>query len=242
MASRSERKYDSLFASSFDGVLVVYKGRIVAANPATTRLFGYPTEQLLNEPLFMLVHARHANRLLTSRLLPDGMKSPSQNFIIEGVHSSTRTLSLMFATTPIEWDNATALLITIKDVTELQRLETVLGVKSSNGEMIVCFGTDYIVTFANKMFMDVHGPVAIGCDIRVILAPDQMEVFEANTKKLSSENSSVRSHTRHVRDDGTVYFQDWIDNAVFDQCGSPIEYQRIGRTISDALSSAIRDD
>lgn len=227
-------RYAAIFETTFDGVVIAKDGVIVAANPSCIRLFGYQTNTLIGQPASMLVVDREKDRFLDVLL---GEKSEQKNFLIDGIHESGRLLTLIFTVTEVEWDGGKASLTTIRDITEMKRLEKMISMKRDNGIDMVCsFDANFRITFVNQTFANSHSlriKDILGADIRDF-APNKEE-FEQAILMLSPESPSHRSHVMNNDE-----FQDWIDHGVFDDRGCVIEYHRVGRTLSDKLTSAIK--
>lgn len=66
--------FEGLVESSPDGIVVVSDGRIVLVNRQTEVLFGYTREELLGEPVELLV--QRARRAAGARARPRGAPVP----------------------------------------------------------------------------------------------------------------------------------------------------------------------
>lgn len=240
---KSERTiafYETVYRDSFDGVLVIHKGQIVAANPAASRLFGYPTAALMDKPSSILVHAKDRCRFEEKcKRFADSNFEP-HHFLIDGVHAEGKLLELSFIITVIEWEDDHAILLTAKDVTEMKRLESVLGTSKAGGEMIVTTDPDFKITYTNQLFRD-HFKGDIGDDLRLVLPDEQKEIFLKNIETLSLERHNTRSMTPHLHD-GETHFEDWVDAINHNRHGDMMGYQRTGRIIGESLARIIRDN
>lgn len=215
-----ERHFRTLFELSFDGILIVQDGRIVAANPAAGRLFGREPRGLLAMSL--------------SALLDDPSDSAE---IISGVEEQAEArrsdgtpVTLLFRTGTIQWNDTAAHLITVKEVAGRKSPEAVL-------DLICVFGPDLRITFANEGFASYYGiarDVLIGSDIRDLIPECERDAFLLNTTALTPANPTRRI-TVHTTVRGEQRMQDWIDHASFDATGKVIEYERTGRDITNTV-------
>lgn len=228
-----EHKYQSIFESSMDGIVVVMdeNGEMLAINPAVGRMFGYSPYDLTNMKLFDLLVAGDRERVAECC---DVKKMSPHHFAAEGIHSSGRTINLIFTMAHIEWDGNTAILATIKDVTEIRKIESLVSLKRDNGVDMVCsFDPTYRITFTNQTFADFVGvrrKDLVGCDFRAFLSETDLAAFIVGIGNLSFETPMRRSLTK--KNDRVL---DWVDFMTCDDGGRPLEYQRVGRDITHAL-------
>lgn len=229
-----ERKFQSVFEASMDGLVVVMNedGTMMAINPAIGRMFGYSPAELTNMKLFDLVVERDRQRVIECC---HPTKMISHHFAAEGVHSSGRILNLIITRTDIEWDGDNAILATIKDVTEIRKIESLVFLKRDNGVDMVCtFDPTHRITFANQTFADYVGvrrKDLVGCDFKDFISPKSIPSFIAALGDLTLETPVHRSTSK---DNGRIF--DWVDSMTCDESGRPLEYQRTGRDITLALA------
>jgi PAS domain S-box-containing protein len=227
-------RYQSLFETSFDGIVIVLSdGCLVAANPAVSRLFGYPVSNLMGKEITELVAEKDHARLLACAPR-SGRKAPApQHFAAEGVHSSGKRLNLVFTITQIQWEGHKAVLATVRDTTEMRRLENIVAMKRDNGiDMVCCFDPTFRLTFVNKTFAAGQGrshAQLTGSDIRDLMTDEERDAFMTDIQTLSPGISARRSETTTLDNDGREIVLDWVDHATYDETNRVIEYQRVGR-------------
>lgn len=216
----------------FDGVLIIQKDRIVAANPSAARLFGYSPENIVRVPVSALFSSEDQAILVDH----DG----SSPFGVRGTDQRGKTLNLLFTTSRITWQQDHALLVTIKDMADTKDFT----MRRDNGvDMILRFDASFRIISANKCYADYVGEDRadlINGDARAFIECDAPDVFYAALTGLTPERPSLRSVTRRTVE-GTLMIHDWVDHAVFDNKGSPIEYQRTGRDITHYVSTGSAD-
>jgi PAS domain S-box-containing protein len=239
VALRSEaddagQRYRSIFETSFDGILIEQGDIIVAANPSIQRLFGYHADELLDRPVAVLFAAEDHDTVERD--------ASHCHLAVRGLAASGKSLNLMFTATQIVWNEKPARLITMKDVTDMRRLEEIAAHKRDNGvDMVCCYDTKFRITFANQSFARFHNrsrAELLNKDIRTLLPSEHLAAFLANIAKLDEKQHSCRMQVQ-ITEDGPTRVQDWIDHAVFDAEGNAVEYQRVGRDISEVVAGLI---
>lgn len=111
-AHEARHRFDSVLDISFDAILIEQDDKIVAANRAVGRMFGYTNTELLTKPITMLF-------LDCDHKLVEADEEHA-HITVHGLHSSGSMRSLLFAATFISWHGQPARLITVKDVTEMR--------------------------------------------------------------------------------------------------------------------------
>jgi PAS domain S-box-containing protein len=128
--------------------------------------------------------------------------------------------------------------VTIKDTSEMQRLEQIASTRRDNGvDMICCFDLNYRITFSNTSFAQHYGvsrSELLNRDVRALMTDIEASVFMGNIEGLTPDKPSSRMQIQTG-----VQLCDWIDHAVFDDDGKPIEFQRVGRDISDVIANLL---
>jgi PAS domain S-box-containing protein len=230
-SAKINRGYKSAFDGSFDGILIEQHDRIVAANPAAIRLFGYESDEIMNRPVAILFDVSEADRVESNE--------DHTHFVAQGLHNNGEYISVIFTGTRIMWSGRPARLITIKDTTEMNRSAEIAAARRDNGvDMICCFDLNYRITFTNASFArhySMSRSELLNRDIRALMTAVEAEVFINNTEALSVAQPSSRIQIQ-IGDQ----LCDWIDHAVFDDEGKPVEFQRVGRDISDVVANLLK--
>jgi len=221
------RGYRSIFESSFDGILVLKDGAIVAANPAATGVFGYNVEELLSKSLEAL--------FMCGR---DGVTADEDEVVkCEAKHRDGHLMEMFFTTTTISWNGEQATLITIKDITPAPNAPSM----KDAAVMICCFDANYHITFVNAAYAAYYGrkrETLIGQDIRELIPTDECSPFLIHINSLTPAEPTRRMQLRSTGPDGEQRLQVWTDHASFDD--KEVEYQRIGRDISSTITTTVQ--
>lgn len=235
--SESQQNYKALLETSFDGVVIINKedGLISAANSAMTALFGYTSDEVVGKSL---------SELMTGLVwIQSAMENKGQQSCFAGegvVRQSGKKKSLLFAVANIRWNGKESLLATIKDVSIMQNLSGASTRNVNEIDMICCYDTGFLITFANNAYADFYQAKRgdlLGTDIRNVMTRSERDAFMQSFARLDHDTPSIRSHVRSFRNDQNT-FQDWVDHVTFDDLGNPAEYQRIGRDIAGLIALA----
>lgn len=227
--SQETKSYRSMFESSFDGILVVKGNKIVAANPAVSQLFGYSTEELLTKNLDNLIFSMSNTRID----LPHGTNEV--NITVDAVHQNGQQMEVYFTTTTIWWNAEPASLITIRDMTPIRAVSN--DRDGDKPKMICCFDSDYKITFSNSLFASHYGSrpsILKGLDIRDLMGDEERNLFQLHMNGLCEKEPTRRMQMQKMQG-GVASLQIWTDHVSFD--GDEVEYQRIGRDISNIVRS-----
>jgi len=140
------------------------------------------------------------------------------------------------------------------DITERKRAEEVLqesenryrNVVEDQTEFICRFTPDGTLTFVNDAYCRYFGlkrDECIGKRHTVALPPDDVSLMNEHIRSLTLENPVASIRQRIIMPSGEVRWQRWSDRALFDKDGHVVEYQSVGRDITDVVKAeeALRD-
>jgi len=131
-----------------------------------------------------------------------------------------------------------------KEINERRRVEEMLresearyrAVVEDQTELICRFLPDAIITFVNDAYCRYFGKSRqelIGKSFMQLIPENDRKIVQENLNKLSKENPVMMHEHRVIAADGSVRWQQWINRMIFDTQGNFIEYQAVGRDITE---------
>ncbi len=126
----SEARFRGFLESAPEAMLAVdVAGKIVLANAQTQKLFGFRREELLGQPVEMLVpsavRSRHAEHRAQFAAHP-GHRSMGAELELKGVRKDGSEFPLEISLSPLETEEGLVVTATILDVTERKRAENAI--------------------------------------------------------------------------------------------------------------------
>ncbi len=133
----------------------------------------------------------------------------------------------------------------IQDITERKQTELTLresaaryrAVVENQSEFIVRWKPDGTRTFVNEAYLRSFnltlGEALSSGFMPLVLEEDRIAVEEKISRLLSGESQSETDIHRVIKPDGSVGWQEWTDYAIYDDQGKLIEFQSIGRDITE---------
>ncbi|HET6519532.1 MAG TPA: PAS domain S-box protein, partial [Geminicoccaceae bacterium] len=160
------------------------------------------------------------------------------------VHEETRPDGRVLEVRRTRLANGT-LISTYTDVTERVRAEEALKeserrfrtIVDDQVEFISRFTPDFTITFVNNAYARQLGrprEEVIGGDLLDLMTPAQREQFRRQLAALTPERPTV-SYTMETAllGGGGTGWEEWTDRALFDDAGRLVEYQSVGRDVTE---------
>ena len=132
---------------------------------------------------------------------------------------------------------------------QLSRINEELRASEARYRNVVETQTEFIVrwlpgglrTFVNEAYCRFRGGVAgdfLGTSFFPMLHPDDRLKFMKAIASATPEKPSFTIEVRAYRPDGTTAWCQWVNRGFFDADGQPVEYQSVGRDVTELKTSA----
>ena len=236
----SEERYRELTENISDAFLALDReGRILSWNRAAARLSGCPVGEAVGRNIYDLFPELRSSEVIGffHEIVETG--KPGVNECRFYLHEQEHAFEVRAVST------RAGISIYIRDITERRKAESALqeseercrAVIESQTELICRRLPDSTITFANDAYCRYIGIPCIGLIGRryalTIPADDQARVQESLASLTPDHPVSTVEH-RVIMPDGRVRWQQWTTTAFFGEEGTLIEYQSVGRDITDA--------
>ena len=103
-------------------------------------------------------------------------------------------------------------------------------------EFICRFLPDGTTVFVNEAYCRYFGLVRdqiLGKRFKPQIHPDDREMVRDSFASLTPENPTIMINQRTIMPDGSIRWQRWSDRVIFDEIGNIIEFQSVGRDITE---------
>ncbi|MHA2369709.1 MAG: PAS domain S-box protein [Candidatus Hodarchaeales archaeon] len=220
----SEERYRTLSDAALEGIAVHEKGMILEANKAFARMFGYELSELIAKDGFELF-APESRGLARARILNES-ETPYEGLLIrrDGTSFPARITG-----TNVKFKGRLAQIITIQDI-------TYQAVVEDQTELVCRYLPGGILTFVNEAYCRYFGKTReelINHHFLPLIPEEDQETVEKQISLLTLENPVATYEHRVITPTGEFAWQQWTDRAIFDDQGHIVEYQAVGRDITE---------
>jgi PAS domain S-box-containing protein len=213
--------------------------RLININSWLCSMFGYAKEELREKNFVELIVTENPNNgyELVSNI-KEGKK------IIEELWCRRKDNSVFLCELTINTVPGGRLQGIARDITKYRQTELALkesvaryqAVVEDQIELIRRFRPDGTLTFLNSAFCKYYGK-----DMDELLGQNFMDLFPAEDREtvkrqifsLNKDNPVAIAERRFIRPNGEVVWQQWTNRAVFNESGQIVEYQSVGRDITN---------
>jgi PAS domain S-box-containing protein len=247
----SEERYRKLLQRSFDAVVVHRKGIITLANQAAATLVGASSpSKLIGKNILDFVHpafrdiVRERIAMMTSGDAMTAVDAVEEKFLrIDG-----KAIDVEVVATGFLDEGQPAIQVVFRDITRRKELMEALNeseeryrnVVETQTEFICRFKPDGTHIFVNEAYCRYFNKTRvemIGNKFIPRIPKEEQAGVREHFASLTRENPVAAIDHRIIMPDGQVRWQRWNDRAIFDDNGILVEYQSVGRDITDRIEA-----
>jgi len=251
----AEEKFSKAFLSSPDMISIseIDTGTFLEVNDAAVRIVGYTREEMVGKSALALgIWCNPLDRAaLLARLKQTG---GVKEYEAQQRRKSGEVFSSAISAETVTIGTTQYMLSIIRDITERKKAETALreseqryrNVVEVQSEFISRFLPDGTHVFANDAYLNYfhkERAALIGTRFNPDIPPEDAPAVKKHFASLTPNHPVDIIEHRIVMPDGNVRWQRWSDRAIFDEHGQIIEYQSVGRDITDLkrVEGALRE-
>ncbi len=243
---QSERHFRALTQNSSDVVtLLGSNGTIRYQSPSIERILGYRQEETIGDNAFDYVHPD--DRELVERAFAEGLADPGLRPSAEYRfrHKDGSWVWLESVGTNLLGDPGVGeYVVNSRDVTKRKRAEERLReaeeryrtVVEEQTELVCRFLPDLTLTFVNEAYCRYFGEEPeelIGESFLGHIPEEDHAYYGEGLLRLSPESPTRTVEHRVFDEEGEVRWLQWTDTAIFDGEGRIVEYQSVGRDVTE---------
>ncbi|MFH1716813.1 MAG: PAS domain S-box protein, partial [Planctomycetota bacterium] len=241
---KSENRYRAVVENAGEGIVVVQDGGLQYVNPYVETVFGRTQEELAFRPFVEFIHPDDRDQVMdihARRFKGEEVPGVYELRVVDK-HGETRWLENNGIL--IEWLGRPATLNFLRDITDRKNAEEALRENEEKYRRVVEDQTEFIVrwlpggirTFVNDSYCRYFGvspDEAVGTSCWPLISEDFHRTLGEKIESLTPENPVSTDELQVVKPDGTTAWNFWTTRALFNDQGELIEYQSVGRDITD---------
>jgi PAS domain S-box-containing protein len=251
LAEEALRESRALFRAVIDAVPAVihvkdHNLRYVFVNAAIANYHGLPVDAFVGKGVSDFYAPSHAAEILArdAKVIAAGeaLELHEEDF----VEPDGRVTTWLASSTPLRDDTGTVKYVVsvALDITQRKQAERALTASErdyrrlveTQTELITRFLPDTILTFVNPAFCRYHGRTSqdlLGEHWLSQVHADDRAAVRRFLDSLTPDSSTGTIEHRIVMADGQIRWLQWSDTARFDAEGRPLEYQSVGRDVTE---------
>lgn len=238
----NQRNLQSLFNTLEDFAFILnMEGRIMNFNQVVRELLLYTSHELLSmniTNLYPFYRRDDANKLIES------MKNRKSTPCSIPLMAKDGALILVESTyTKGKWGDQEVLFLIASDISDRKQFEELKesearfkAIVQDQTEMICRFLPNYNLTFVNDAYCRYFQKTSdelIGRNLLSFMPENDHDRLEKNLANINQANPMVSSELHIIHPDGTEGWHQWTDRAIYNDTGTLVEYQSVGKDITE---------
>ncbi len=241
---RAEAKFSGLLESSPDGIVISRSdGKIVLINAQTEKMFGYRREDLIEQPIEMLMperflesHNRH-RAVYTSapRIRPMG-----SGLSLIGQRKDGTEFPIEINLTPMFTEDGLLVISDIQDITETKRAKEALSKLSSaveqTADTVAITDKEGVIEYVNPAFEKLTGYAMeeiVGKTFRILKSDKHDQEFYRNLWKTILSGQPFRGVLINKKKNGELYYEEKTITPLKDGRGNTTHFVSTGKDITE---------
>jgi PAS domain S-box-containing protein len=246
---RLELELHSITCSATDAIILADgRGRVTFWNWAAENLFGYLQGEVLGQDLHRLLapddyYESHVEGMRRFRDTGEGLKIGT---IVEMIarRKDGVEIPVEISVTAVDGEQGQLVVGIVRDISERWRTEHELraserrfrAIVEDQTELICRYEPDGTLTFVNDAYCRYFGmerEELLGIPFGPEIPEEDQARMEEQLASLGADQPVAQVEHRVLMPGGELRWQQWTDRAVFDEHGAVIEYQAVGRDITE---------
>ena len=240
-----EKDFSEAMLNSLPGVFYFYDraGKFLRWNKNFEELTGYTSEEMAQKhPLdFFEGEEKEYIAERIERVFADGKSDAEANFVTKDLE----VFPFYFTGKRIELDGQPYLIGMGINISERRRAEEALRESEARYRAVVEHQTEFIVrwrpegtrTFVNEAYRNYFGLTpeqALSDTFMPLVAEEDRAAILEKMSRLTTGTARFEMDThRVIKPDGSVAWQEWVDQAIYDETGQLVEFQSVGRDVTE---------
>jgi PAS domain S-box-containing protein len=246
----NEQKFKALLNAAPDATIVVNdSGLIQMVNKQVENLFDYTQQELINQPVELLMPAEARSRHMDHRkgfIKEARVRSMGEGMELNAVKKNGSKFPVEISLSPIQSDQGLLVSASVRDISARKQQEEKLKRSEERFHLLVSSIHDYAIFMLdvdgkvvswNKGARNIKGYTAeeiIGKSIDVFYtAEDNKAGLPQSNLAFAKEHGHYETEGWRVRKDGSVFYADVVFNVMMDQQGKIYGYAKVTRDITE---------